>query len=532
MPKQQEGQLFMKEGRGWYGRFYATIDGERVRVSRALKTLNKAVARRKLARLIAEGNVAPEEAHRFETFEEAARRIVDEQKAAGMGTWKDRLHRLETHVFGVIGKMAPNLVKAAHVRGILDEVRDAGHARQYLMHVKYDCSSVLNELWRSEEPVGVDKDGNPTPLLENVCARVRVPEASPEATLQSKRERAVLEDSELVRYLAWEHPQARFRGAVLERQTMACVARMFGGLRTSDLHAVQWEAFDTSNGGAFTWGLAPRKKGSRLAKGGKPQALVVPEPLRPILRDWWERQGRPTAGVIFPKRRGDEALTREARKKMSHAKAFRRDLRRAFGLEVFRQTGVDRKGNPVGDWEPGREPTPRELVLFRDGEWTRAVDFHSFRRQFNQALADAGVNAQQAKALAGHASMAAHERYLQNTQKARTIPVEALPVLGVQAIGPQRLGTERQPLAESGPANETRQLAVGMNAAGFVVADDFTHRLSQVRPLSRLLENSHLVEVARGHWAPRVPEPPRWVPPPRRVMTVPDGTELTVGRCP
>jgi hypothetical protein len=204
------------------------------------------------------------------------------------------------------------------------------------------------------------------------------------------------------------------------------------------------------------------------------------------MRDWWERQGRPTAGVIFPKRRGDEALDRKARKKMSHAKAFRRDLQRAFGLEVFKQTGVDRKGNPVGDWVPGREPTPRELVLFRDGEWSRAVDFHSFRRQFNQALADAGVNAQQAKALAGHASMAAHERYLQNTQKARTIPAEALPRLGVQAIGLRRLGTEPTPEGESGPANETLAMAVGSFPAASVAGVDFTHRLSQVRPLSRL----------------------------------------------
>jgi integrase len=531
MPKQQEGQLFMKEGLGWYGRFYATVDGERVRVCRSLKTHNKAVARRKLARLIAEGNVAPEEAQRFETFEEAARRIVDEQKAAGMGTWKDRVHRLETHVFPTIGKMLPNQVKAAHIRGILDEARDAGHARQYLTHIKYDCSSVLAELWRSEEPVGLDADGKPVALLENVCARVRVPEASPEATQRSKKERAVLTDQELVMYLAWQHPQPRFRGAVLERQTMACVSRMFGGLRTSDLHAVTWDAFETI-AGAFTWGLAPRKKGSRLAHGGKPQPLVVPEPLRPILRDWWERQGRPTAGFVFPKRRGDDAVVGKGRKKMSHAKAMRRDLQRALGLEVFRQAGVDRKGNPVGDWERGREPTPRELVLFTDTEWTRCIDFHSWRRSYNQALADAGVNAQQAKALAGHSSMAAHERYLRNTQKARTIPVEALPDLGIRTIGHSGMGTEWDLAAKTGPANETAKLAVGSFHAGFVDSGEFTHRLSQVRPLSRLLQSGRLREVGPGVWAPRVSEPPRWVAPARRMMTVPSGTSVVFGRCP
>jgi integrase len=108
---------------------------------------------------------------------------------------------------------------------------------------------------------------------------------------------------------------------------------------------------------------------------------------------------------------------------MSHANALRRDLQRAFGLEVFRQTGVDRVGNPVGDWETAREMTQRERVLFTDTEWSRPVDFHSWRRAYNQALADAGVNAQQAQALAGHSSLDAHERYLRNTERARTIPV-------------------------------------------------------------------------------------------------------------
>ena len=476
MPRQQEGQLFMKEGLGWYGRFYATVDGERVRVARALKTHNKAVARRKLARLIAEGNVTPEEAQRPETFEEAARRVIDEQKAAGMSTWKDRLHRLTEWAFPVIGKMLPGAVKAAHVTGILEDARDAGKARNTITHLKNDVSAVLGELWRAEE------------LPENVCQRVRVPEALPEAVEESKRERAVLTDDELVRYLAWEHPQPRFRGAVLERQTMACVARMFGGLRTSDLHTVRWEWFDVEQG-AFAWGYAPRKKGSRLSKGGKPQLLTVPEPLRPILQDWWQRQGRPREGVIFPKRRGEGAIMGEARRKMSHAKAFRRDLERAFGLLVWKQTGIDRKGNPVGDWERRREPTQRERTLFEPTEYTMPVDFHSWRRAYNQALADAGVNAQQAKALAGHSSLRAHERYLRNTEKARTIPAEALPAI-TAIVGHQGMGTDRAKAEETAPANDLLKTAVGTNNAAVLLGGEFTHRLSQVRPLSRLLPSS------------------------------------------
>lgn len=73
--------------------------------------------------------------------------------------------------------------------------------------------------------------------------------------------------------------------------------------------------------------------------------------------------------------------------------------------------------------------TPRERELLDETEWTRPVDFHSWRRAFNQALADAGVNAQQAQALAGHSLMAAHERYLRNSEKVREVPEAALPKL-------------------------------------------------------------------------------------------------------
>jgi hypothetical protein len=412
----QAGQLIWKDNLGWYGRYYADVEGERVRVCRALHTENKAIAKRKLVRLIAAGNVSAEEAQRPETFEEAARRVIDEAKAAGMSTWKDRLYRLEAYAFPTLAKMVPASIRAAHVRSLLDAARDLGKSRQTLVHLKNDVSVVLGELWRAEL------------LPENVCARVQIPEALPAASERTKKERAVLEDDELVRYLGWQHPDERHQMAVLERQVMSCVSRCFGGLRGSDLHAVGWQGFDLPD---FAWGYAPRRKGRRLAHGGKPQQLQVPEPLRPLLRDWWERQGRPTTGLVFPKRRGADA-GEGGRKKSSHAHAFRRDLRRVFGLEAW-DAGSE-------SWKPtGRSMTSRERTLLLESEYTLPVDFHSWRRAYNQALADAGVNAQQAKALAGHSTTAAHDRYLRNTERMRTIPTEALPRIGV--VGHTAVGT-------------------------------------------------------------------------------------------
>jgi hypothetical protein len=62
------------------------------------------------------------------------------------------------------------------------------------------------------------------------------------------------------------------------------------------------------------------------------------------------------------------------------------------------------------------------------------LDFHSFRRAFNTALAAAGVNVQKAMKLAGHSNAATHMRYVMQTPDMRTIPTAALPNLEAVAI--------------------------------------------------------------------------------------------------
>ena len=211
---------------------------------------------------------------------------------------------------------------------------------------------------------------------------------------------------------------------------MACVSPMFGGLRSGDVRALRWEAFDTKDG-AFTRGWAPRKKTAR------PQALEVPAVLRPILRDWWERIGRPTTGLIFPVRLG--ATAGDERKPGSFAHALRRDLKRAFGIDEARMVPVVRKF-PSGElradtritWAADVRPmSARERELFTETEYTRPVGFHSFRRQFKQGLADLGVDIQLSMALSGATDPSAHRRYLTNTAKARQLPEGSLSSFGI-----------------------------------------------------------------------------------------------------
>lgn len=134
-------------------------------------------------------------------------------KRRGWFTWMDRQRRLETYVFEAIGSTPPAEIRAADVLNVLKSVRDEGKSRQTMIHVKTDISAVLATLWRAEQ------------IPENVCSRVVVPDALPEAAERSAKERMVLSDEELVRYLGWEHPEERFREAALERQVMSVLAR-------------------------------------------------------------------------------------------------------------------------------------------------------------------------------------------------------------------------------------------------------------------------------------------------------------------
>jgi integrase len=60
-------------------------------------------------------------------------------------------------------------------------------------------------------------------------------------------------------------------------------------------------------------------------------------------------------------------------------------------------------------------PDPRDR-LYLETDVSLPVDFHSFRRAFNTALAEAGVNVQRAMHLASHSSARTHSRYVMSTK--------------------------------------------------------------------------------------------------------------------
>ncbi len=90
-------------------------------------------------------------------------------------------------------------------------------------------------------------------------------------------------------------------------------------------------------------------------------------------------------------------------------------------------------------------PDPRDPLYF-ETPVSLPVDFHSFRRAFNTALADAGVNVQKAMKLAGHSNAATHMRYVMASSEMKTIPDAALPPSVAGTIGDKsrRVTTNRR----------------------------------------------------------------------------------------
>lgn len=386
--------------RGPSGQYFArithTVDGERVRSRVSLGTSNETVAALKLKKLLADPSTIAS-VKKIEVFEVAAERVYEMRLAEGVVAVESEIGRLRNYANPVIGRTPVDKVTPADINAILDRAKGEGLARQTVAHVRAAVRLVYEALRREGAVTANPVEGAAMPRFRAAVTK----------------ERQVLSDDELLVYLGWQHPQESRRLPVLRRQTMSCVARCFGGLRTGDLHALTWASFEAD----FSVGWAPRKKTKR------PQRIEVPEGLRPILRDWWERLGRPESGPMFPVLRG--ARAGEAKTVGSHAKLFRRDLMRAFGLERW---------DPLKSrWVQGREMTARDVELFTETDQTLPVDFHSWRRAFTQALADVGMSAQQATALSGHASFSAHARYLASAGKVRQIPDAALPRLSASS---------------------------------------------------------------------------------------------------
>jgi integrase len=415
MARKRSGQLVWRVTMGWCARITVWEEGERVRRMVELGTRSRLIARRKLKRLLESDNDVADVAidgiaAAPLTVRDAAAAALERWEADGLVSAPQRRSSLQRYAFGCdpncdedhrhvsrashhIGELAVEAVRAHEIESVLRFMKDEGLQRQTVTHVRRHLRAIFDELWRAEQ------------IATNPVDKARMPSMA-----KDERDRAVLTEGELVAYLEWQHPDERHQLAVQQRQTMAVISWCFGGLRAGELHAMRWEDFDVPT---FTRGVVRRKKTKKL------QPIAVPEPMRPFLLAWWDAWGRPGEGLVFPALRGDQA-GRAAKHGVSHAKALRRDLQRALGLEVW--TG--RKFEPSD-----LERTSRHRELFDETETSKPVDFHSFRRAAAGALAAAGVNEQTAMTVLSHTDPKTHARYWAQAMGAVEVPAAALPSL-------------------------------------------------------------------------------------------------------
>ena len=411
MPRTRTGAL-LPPGPDGFWRCRVTqdkSDGSTWRPLYSLGTADKALAQRKLARVNAEllaGRDPFDAADRAsvpERVREYAEAWLTKRAAHGVGMAEKERRTLELHALEAIGRLPVREVRPTHVRGILEEAAAAGLRRKTVSELR----GVLHRLFRA----ALEDEA----IESNPVAAVRSPKMR-----EVRKDRAILTDEEFTRFVACAQVD-------LEMRMMALVARCEGGMRTGDVNRWDWTMIDRDH---FAECIIPR------AKTGTPQALAIPEVLAPFLRAWWDRAGKPEAGLSS---QCASASAPGARRPSNiYAKRLRRELFRAgvCPREAHRSAG-DRLGHAHGSrpTSGGNEARARSArpALLRDRDHV-AGGLPFLPPRLQHGARRGGVNVQHAMHLAAHSDPRVHARYVMRTAAMRTVPEAALPAWPMTAL--------------------------------------------------------------------------------------------------
>ncbi len=379
MPRPRTGTLEWDPRKRVYKTRVMTVeDGKPVRATFSLGTADRKLAERKRAALLQElaakeaslaAPVVDRAAPRFGPF--ALERVAGRKdRVKFVGSEKGHL---KLWILPVLKDVLLADVTEAHARTILKGLVDAKKRRQTITHVFGTLCRTLDLAVRREL------------ISENVARKLSLAAELNDLGFQDREEkpREVLKDSEFEKLMTCPEVD-------LEIQVLGLTARCIGGARTRDLTALTWEHCDVPD---FAWIAVPRTKTKR------PQKFELPRLVRARMAAWWIEKGKARTGPVFPVRRGP----RKGEARRDQGVSFAERLRRALLT-----AGVTRH------------------ELHHETPFSLPVDFHSFRRAFSSALANAGVNEQTAMALTGHADAKAHRRYLTAVDAQRALP-SALP---------------------------------------------------------------------------------------------------------
>lgn len=388
MPTPRTGSLEWRDGKAFARVWVETPDGEKKRVRVDLHTKDPRTAKAKLAtinRKVLAGEVVFDAGRDVaEEFKPFAESYIEQRKASGVAMAPDEHINLKRHVYEVVvdgvpfASMVLGDVKPRHIVAVLQAAIDKGLRKGTIDHIK----RMLARIFRAAIAADI------LPLEASPVAVAVTPRIQRAKTV--KKPRVILSDAEIEQFIA--SPAS----TDIEIKMMSLSARTAGGMRTSDVNRWDWEHVDTKR---FEVCTIPREK---MESG--PQKLIIPAVLRPFLAAWWQEHGKPTSGPVFPVTKGARKSEFRKRRGVSYARRLRRELKKA---------GLTRP------------------ELFVETATTKPVDFHSFRRAFNTALAGAGINQQRAMALAHHSDAKTHLKYVMETPEMMTVPDVALPRISV-----------------------------------------------------------------------------------------------------
>ena len=403
---------------GWSLRYWRHEEGELVRRQIPLETASKVIARQRMKRIL-DGEVKPSELAGVETFAAAARRIVSMQTIASK---RARMSRLERLAFPIIGDKKITAITSTMVKDVIAAGIDnaGGVCTSACKHLFDDIQSVLGTLHSDNE------------LPENVCKRIKFAKSFG-GVRRVIKPRIVLSDPEFARFATYWLGREKLPEVVV----MAISSRFLGGMRTSDLHAWLWEHIDMRG---WARAMVPRPKTKKDLTEASPHA-IDPQ-LAHVLRRWWEQEGSPMRGPVFPTRvdgrrgvvtnpdgstyvrQGGRAGDAKNPLGVTYAKPLRRLLWRAGVVRPM--PGFDRAEREARELmakattpQERREAAERGEAMCKalceiqtGGKTNSPVDFHSFRRAVATAAARAGLNPQQAMAILDHGDVATHLGYV------------------------------------------------------------------------------------------------------------------------
>lgn len=396
-----------------------------------LGTNNRELAHETYERWLLTGE-RPESDRGKESFGKAAERIIDQAAKDGDITPKlaqDRRTRLRKYALPSLGHLEVARILPHHIASVLDGMsRSHEKGAGTLLKLRSDISQILGQL-RREGAVEV-----------NHARGAELPKRARRDT----RERVRMTDAQLLRFQA-------VRGCTRPLDLMVLFARCVGGHRTSDVHAARWEEIDLIH---FATMKVRRPKtdedvGRAIRSAGRrPRAYekvdhVVDESYRGAIRAYWEAQGSPSRGPVFPllrdgvgapmRLKDGRVVERKASRAggaknqgTSYAKALRRAVWEA-GIYSPMAAGtrlVDGTELEAG-FDP-EHPDPSRCFFQTDTATTRRLDFHGFRTDLNTALYEADATERTLLDVMGHTQTSTGRKHYSGRRQVR-VPKAALP---------------------------------------------------------------------------------------------------------